>query len=179
MLAHDGRARAWRELVGGGRRRRGCGAARGFAGIALLLLHNRRAIRLSQVLSILICLWALLAIIGYVYQAEQLYEIARYTGIALPTSVSLFVLGLGLLAARVDSGITSVISKANAGGLMARWLLLLVVVIPFLLGWVSVLGQRLGYFDLGFAVAFLVLSITFIFTFAVWQSTRKLSEVEK
>ena len=149
------------------------------AGLALLLLQSRRSIRLGQVFSILVCLWALLAMVGYVYQAEQLYEIARYTGIALPTSVSLFVLGLGLLAARVDSGITSVISKANAGGLMARWLLLLVVAIPFLLGWVSVLGQRLGYFDLGFAVAFLVLSITLIFTFAVWQSTRKLSEVEK
>src|SRR5258705_1612330 len=64
--------------------------------IALLLLHNRRAIRLTQVFSIFVCLWTLLAIIGYVYQAEQLYAIANYTGIAVPTSVGLFVFGLGL-----------------------------------------------------------------------------------
>lgn len=150
-----------------------------FAGIGLLLFASRRALRLGQVFSILVCLWALLAMVGYVYQAEQLYEIARYTGIALPTSVALFVLGLGLLAARVDSGITSVISSANAGGLMARWLLLIVVVIPFLLGWVSVLGQRLGYFDVGFGIGLLVLSIIVIFTIAIWRSTGKLSEVEK
>jgi PAS domain S-box-containing protein len=150
-----------------------------FAGIALLLFHSRRAIRLSQIFSILVCLWALLAMVGYAYQAEQLYEIALYTGIALPTSVALFVLGLGLLAARVDSGITSVISKANAGGLMARWLLLIVVVIPFLLGWVSVLGQRLGYFGVGFGIGLLVLTIIVIFTIAIWRSIGKLNEVEK
>ncbi len=149
------------------------------AGVALVLLHSRRAIRISQVFSIFVCLWALLGMVGYVYHAEQLYEIARYTGIALPTSVALFVLGLGLLAARVDYGIASVISRANAGGLMARWLLLLVVVIPFLLGWISVLCQRLGYFDVGFGIGLLVLSIIVIFTIAIWQSTRKLSEVEK
>jgi PAS domain S-box-containing protein len=150
-----------------------------FAGIALLLLHNRRAIRLTQVFSILICLWALLAIIGFVYEAEQLYEIAHYTGIALPTSVGLFVLGLGLLAARVDSGFMSVISSAHTGGLTARRLLLVVVVVPFLLGWVSVLGPRLGYYDLGFGAAVLVLTIIIIFTIEIWRSARKLSEVEK
>jgi len=150
-----------------------------FAGIALLLLHNRRAIRLTQVFAISVCLWALLAIIGYVYEAEQLYEIAHFTGIALPTSVGLLVLGLGLLAARVDSGITSVISSGHAGGLTSRRLLLVAVVVPFLLGWVSVLGPRLGYYDLGFGAALLVSSITFIFTIAIWRSARKLSEVEK
>ena len=148
-------------------------------GIALLLLYARRAIRLTQVVSIFVCLWALLAIIGFVYQAEQLYEIAHYTGIALPTSVGLFVLGLGLLAARIDSGITSVIGRAHAGGLMARRLLLAVVVVPFLLGWVSVLGQQLGYYDVGFGTALLVLSIIIVFTIAIWRSTRKLTEVEK
>jgi PAS domain S-box-containing protein len=149
------------------------------AGIALLLLHNRRAIRLTQVFSIFVCLWTLLAIIGYVYQAELLYGIANYTGIALPTSVGLFVLGLGLLAARADLGIMSVISSAQAGGLTARRLLLVVVVVPFLLGWVSVLGPRLGYYDLGFGAAVLVLSIIIIFAIEIWRSARKLSEVEK
>jgi len=150
-----------------------------FAGVALLLLYSRRAFRLSQVLSILVCLWSLLAMVGYVYQAEQLYEIAHYTGIALPTSVALFVLGLGLLAARVNSGITSVLSSAHVGGLTARRLLLIVVIVPFLLGWVSVLGQRLGYFDVGLAIALLVMLVIFVFMIAIWRSARKLSEIEK
>jgi PAS domain S-box-containing protein len=150
-----------------------------FAGSALLLLHTRKAIRVSQLLSIFVCLWALLAIIGYVYQAEQHYEIAHLTGIALPTSIALFVLGLGLLAARVDSGIPSVISSAHAGGLTTRRLLLIVVVVPFLLGGVSLLGRRLGYYDPGFGTALLILSIIIIFTIAIWRSTHRLTEVEK
>jgi len=150
-----------------------------FAGVALLLLYSPRAYRVSQVLSILVCLWALLAMVGYVYQAEQLYEIAHYTGIALPTSVALFVLGLGLLAARVNTGITSVVSSADVSGLTARRLLLVVVMVPFLLGWFSVLGQRRGYFDMGLGIALFVLSVIFIFMIAVWRSARKLSEIEK
>ena len=149
------------------------------AGLALLLLHSRKAVRVSQVLSILVCLWSLLAMIGFVYGAEQLYEIAKYTGIALPTSVALFVLGLGLLATRVNSGITSAISTSHVGGQTTRRLLLMVVAGPFLLGGLSVLGQRLGYFDLGLGVALLVLSVIFVFTIAIWRSARKLGEVEE
>jgi PAS domain S-box-containing protein len=53
------------------------------------------------------------------------------------------------------------------------------VVVPFLLGWVSVLGPRLGYYDLGFGAAVLVLSIIIIFAIEIWRSARKLSAVEE
>jgi hypothetical protein len=52
--------------------------------------------------------WSLVAVIGYIYQAEELFGIARYTGIAFPTAIALFVLCLGILASCVDAGILSV-----------------------------------------------------------------------
>jgi PAS domain S-box-containing protein len=149
------------------------------AGVALLLFHRRKAVRLPQVLSVFVCLWALLAIVGYLYQAEQLYLVAQYTAIALPTAVALFVLGLGLLAARVASGLTTVISSSNAGGATARRLLLTVVVGPLLLGWLRVLGQRLGYYDLGFGTALLILSIIIVFAIEIWRGAGRLSAAEK
>ena len=141
---------------------------------------TRKAIRLTQVLSIFVCLWALLAIIGYLYQAEQLYQIAHFTGIAPADIGGTFVLGLGLLAARVDSGTTSVIAaRAHAGGLMARRLL-------FSSRGCSVsarLGERAwpaaGLLRRWFWNCALVLAIIVIFAIAIWRSTRKLSEVEK
>ncbi len=150
-----------------------------FSGITLLLLHARRAFSLAQLLSIVVSLWSLLAIIGYTYQAEELYGIARYTGIALHTAVSFFVLSLGLFAARMDQGIASVISSDQAGGLMARRLLITAIGVPFLLGWLRLLAQRAGYFDLGFGTAFLVLAIIIILTSVIWHSAAKLNLTEQ
>src|SRR5215211_3362511 len=126
------------------------------AGIALLLLHNRRAIRLPQIFSIVVSLWALLAIVGYAYNAQALYNIANYTGIALPTTVSLLAVSFGLLCTRIDQGVTTMISREGAGALLARRLLFMAITVPFLLGWLRVIGERKGYYDLAFGTAILV-----------------------
>jgi PAS domain S-box-containing protein len=149
------------------------------AGIAMLLLFSRRNVRLAQLLAIIVALWALLAIIGYAYQVEQLYGIAHFTGIALHTAVTLFLLGLGVLLIHPDQGITSVISSAHAGGAMARRLTIAAIIVPFLLGWMRLSVQRAGYVDLGFGTSLLVLSITIIFIAIIWQSAAKLNHAEQ
>lgn len=148
-------------------------------GIALLLLYTRRAVSLAQFLSTVVCLWALLAIIGYAYQAEQLYGVAHYTGIAFPTAAAFLLLGLGLIAARVDQGITSVIASGYVGGLMARRLLITAVGVPVLLGWFCLYAQRAGYYDLGFGTAALILSLIIIFTLVILQIAAKLNDIER
>jgi PAS domain S-box-containing protein len=149
------------------------------AGAALLLLHARRNFSLAQLSSLLVSLLALLPLLGYVYRAEALYGIARYTGIALHTAVTLFVLGLGLLAAHAGQGPAAVISSDRAGGVMARRLLIAAVCVPFLLGWLRLLAQHAGYLDLGFGVALLVLAIIVIFTAVIWRSAAKLNDTER
>ncbi|HKS26267.1 MAG TPA: ATP-binding protein [Pyrinomonadaceae bacterium] len=148
-------------------------------GADLLLLHARRAVSLAQVLAISVCLLALLPIIGYAYGAQSLYGIARYTGIALHTAVTLFALGLGLLGMCAEKGLLTVISDERPGGQMARRLLLAAVSVPFLLGWLRLLGQRAGYYDLGFGAAVLVLSIIILFSVIIWLSTARLSHTEQ
>jgi PAS domain S-box-containing protein len=149
------------------------------AGIALLLLHQRRAVSIIHLNAIVIGLWALLAIIGYAYDAHAFYNIAEYTGIALPTAVALFALGLGLLAARLDEGLTVVIANNLPSGLIARRLLLMSITVPFLLGWIIVLGEWRGHYDPGFGIAILVLSIIVIFTIVTWWNASVLSNAEQ
>lgn len=149
------------------------------AGAALILFEQRKFIRLRQALSVFICVWTLLAILGYVYDAEQLYKVARFTGIALPTAITLFLVGLGLLTARINEGVTRLLSAGDAGGLTARRLLLQVIAVPFFIGWGIVAGQRLGYYDLGFGTALLVLFIVIVFTYAIWRSSASLNNAEQ
>jgi PAS domain S-box-containing protein len=140
------------------------------SGIALLFFYRRRAISVAQLLSAIVGLWGLLSIIGYAYKAEQLYGIARYSGIALHTAVALFVLSFGLLAAQIQSGIVSIFSEKGAGGMMARRLLFTAITVPFVFGWLVLTIQRTGYADLGFGSALLVVSLIVILAGVSWHS---------
>lgn len=149
------------------------------SGMALLLLHARRAILLAQGLAIVVGLWGLLAVLGYAYQAQQLYGAARYTGIALHTALALFALSLGLLAARANQGLMATVSAAGATGEVARRLLITAFTVPLILGWFRALGERRGYFDLGFGVALAVLVSIVIFGIVIWRTGLRLNQLEK
>ena len=148
-------------------------------GIALFLLHLHRSIRVAQVLSLLVSLWALLAIVGYAYGAEQLYGTAHYTGIALNTALALLVLGLGMLASRADEGFVSAIANDLAAGRSARELLLAAILLPFALGWIRIQGQRLGLYDLGFGAAVFVLALMLVLSAVVWRNAARLAAFER
>ena len=149
------------------------------AGIALVLLHLRRSIRLAQILSTVVVAWALLAILGYAYGAEELYEIAQYTGIALVTAVTLLALGVGLLAARGDEGLVSSITSDLASGASARELLVAAIVGPALLGWIRILGQRLGFYDTGFGAAVFALALMAVLSAVIWRNAARLADSER
>jgi PAS domain S-box-containing protein len=148
-------------------------------GIAMLLLYRRRAISFAQGLSIVSGFAALLAIIGYAYGAQALFGISRYTGIALPTAIALFVLCLGILGACLDDGMLSVMCGETAVAMMARRLAIVAVCVPFALGWLRLVGQRAGYFDLGFGTALSTSAITILFLLAVWRAAVRLRRVEQ
>jgi len=148
------------------------------AGIALLLLHERRSHGLAQLASAVIGLLALLAITGYAYEAEPLYGVARYTGIALHMAVGLLLLSVGLVASSVDRGIASILVSDGAGSIMARRLLLFIITLPLLLGWVRILLETAGYIDPRFAVAVSMLVIIVILTALTAHTSILLNRLE-
>ncbi len=147
--------------------------------VSLLFLYRRRFISLAQVLSMMGGFWALLAVIGYAYHAEALFGIARYTGIAFPTAIALFVLCLSILAACLDEGAFAIVSTDTPAGIMARRLVTIAVVVPFVGGWLRLTGERAGYFDLGFGTALVVSVIILVFLLAIWRVAVRLEEVDR
>ena len=148
-------------------------------GISLLILHRGRKVSWAQGLTLVGGLWVMLAVVGYAYQAEQLYAIAQYTGIALHTALSLFVLSLGILAARIDEGWLSIVGEASAAGRMTRRLMAVGVIAPFILGWLRIAGQQAGLFGLGLGTSLLVTTIIAIFLLSVWAAADRLRHAEE
>src|SRR5262249_37476395 len=148
-------------------------------GVALWLLNSpRRSQRgLEQLVALFPIGVALISLLGYAYSAE--YGLGELQRMALPTAASLFALGMGILCARPDSGFVSVIVSDHAGGVLARRMLPVAILVPAALGWLTLSGQRAALFSeaLGFAIAAAV--TIFAFTAFIAIAARSLSRADR
>jgi signal transduction histidine kinase len=151
------------------------------AGIALLALTRRspRAASLAQWLAALMATLATIAIVGYTYGAGELYSVARYTGIAWPTAVTLLAIAIGILSARPDVDPIATLVSDGPGGIMARRMLIPAIVIPLTLGYFRIRGQQADYFDTGLGTALLVVSLILVLTATIWSTALRLDETNR
>jgi PAS domain S-box-containing protein len=142
--------------------------------MALLSLagNTMASVNRAQFLAALVAILAMLPVIGYWYGAHELYSIARYTGIALPTAVAFLALSVGILSARAAAGQMASFTGSGPGGIMARRVAVAAIAVPLVLGYGQVLGQRAGAVDTGLGTALLVLSLVAIFIVAVARAAR-------
>jgi signal transduction histidine kinase/BarA-like signal transduction histidine kinase len=142
-------------------------------GAALLLLEVRttRGHAPAQALAIGVLLIALVPVLGYVFETRQLYGIAQYTGIALPTALLFLVLGIGVLFARPGSGAAARLLADDSSGMLLRRLIPTAILLPIVLGRLRVAGERAGLYDIEFGLALLVFSFIVLFSAVTWWTS--------
>jgi hypothetical protein len=62
---------------------------------------------------------------------------------------------------------------------MARRLAIVGIIVPLVLGWLRLIGQRAGHFDLGFGTALLVSAIILTLLLAIWRVAIKLKHMDQ
>jgi PAS domain S-box-containing protein len=115
-------------------------AAFAFAGIAgALLLRNRRFLRVwaSELLAMAVGVLALLGLVGYAYGVHALSGLGHKVWMARNGAVMFGALALGTFFLRCDRGIARLVTAPDAGGVMARRLLLTSMASLFVLGWIA------------------------------------------
>jgi signal transduction histidine kinase len=151
------------------------------AGTALLLLSLRRprATRIAQRLAFAGLGLALLALVGYIYGVEELYAVARYTGIAWHTAAALLLVHVGILAARTDTGPVARFVSDGPEGTMLRRLTLPISAAPFGAGYLVLLGRNADLYDRGMALALLAFSLVILLWLTVWHTARALETLDR
>ncbi|HEX6534458.1 MAG TPA: HAMP domain-containing sensor histidine kinase, partial [Gemmatimonadaceae bacterium] len=149
------------------------------AGIALVLLDVEipTGERPSQPIALGVFLIAFLALVGYAYDVQALYTVGKFSGgMALGTAVTFTVLSLAVLFARPDRGLASLFTNARASGVFSRRLAPAALLVPVLLGWLTIqLGRYAGVSgDVGIAVLVILVVALFLFL-----TTRSALAVEK
>lgn len=141
--------------------------------IALLLFQRRHqaSIKIAQLITLATAAITLQAVVSYSYGVRFSYQPGgQITAIALPTALMFLVLCIGMLFLYPHQGFMQTFTTELDGGGIARKLVPAAVLLPLLLGWGLVWGDRAGYYEPEFGFSLLVVPLVAIQTMLIWQS---------
>lgn len=113
---------------------------------------------------------SLLAIVGYAYGAGYFYGVGSFIPMALHTALTFAALLMGVLYARPARGLMQIVTSYSAGGAMARRLLPAAIVLPAILGWLRLNGERMGFYSSEVGVSLFVVSVMLVFSILIWRN---------
>ena len=129
-----------------------------FLGSAVMLLGLKKALALQRSLVAACFALSLVALCGYLYGVKSLYSITPYSTMGVHTSAGLMAVCLAYFLARPNEGIVSIAASDSNSGFLVRTLVPAIVVVPILIGWLSLVGHRADLYDTPFGAPLLVLA---------------------
>lgn len=144
--------------------------------LALLEAAARWRLRPSEVIGACAGMIGMVAVLGYVFGVQELYQFGLFFSTALHTAICLVVMGLGVLLARADRGVMSVMISGNEGGMLARRLVPLTGLAPLALAGLVLIGERLDWYGTGVAIALLGVSSAVVLAAGVLVTASSLNK---
>ena len=145
-----------------------------FCGAGLLALHidDRDDGSSAPIFALIGGAIGFLGVVGYSFGVATLYALGALSAMSLSTSIGLVVLALGIVLARRRSGLPRLLADPGAAGTVARRLVPAAIIVPFMLGWGGLSGERAGWFDSSFGISIYVLGTIAIFLWLVSWAAR-------
>ncbi len=149
-------------------------------GTSLLLIGLRRVDdqRPSQLLALIVFLFAAVAWIGYTTGAQSFEGISSFTRMAVPSTIAFMLIGVAALCARPNAGFMSTLTSDNAGGVAARRLLPAALGLPLVLLWLKSAGEGAGLYAYDVGTWLLVLVSLLVFGLLIWLTVRPLEKAD-
>ena len=151
-----------------------------FVGFALWLLdvETRRGNHPAEALAFLPAFLSLIALLGYAYSVQSFYTVGEFIPMALPTAATFQLFSFGILCARPDRGQMKIFTAADAGGVMMRRLLPVVVLILLSQGWLQLAGERRGLFSSEFGEVLQAAMSVVVFTLLIGRISKALQRID-
>jgi signal transduction histidine kinase len=149
--------------------------------LALLFIpHDRRKRDLrAQMFASPALLIALVAVLGYVFGVRGMYALSQSSGMALPTAIAQLILGVGVIFAVRDRGVSALLMDEGAAGVLTRRLLPAALLAPVVLGIIRLAGESAGMYESEFGVSLFAVASILTFVGLVLWSARVLRDTDK
>jgi diguanylate cyclase (GGDEF)-like protein/PAS domain S-box-containing protein len=149
------------------------------AALAILEIRKPAARRASQSLVLTAGIVGLTAFIGYAYGIKPFDIVPSNIAMALNTAITFLALCWALLLACDDHPMVGLTYSTGLGGMLVRQLLPASLGVPFVLGYLALLGERHGAFGAESGVTLFVLGHTVLFFSMVWSNALSLSKIDQ
>ncbi len=137
-------------------------------GLAILSLHLPQSrLWLGQSCAILLGFGALLPLAGYAYGVYSFTGFGSFIPMALHTAFTFFSLAIGIFFAIPEAPLPQIFASNDPGGVIARRLLPLSVLLTLSLGWLRLWGERRGYYESEFGTLLFAIALCLIFVVLV------------
>lgn len=133
----------------------------------------------SQFASVLVLMISVFTIIGYIFGAQEFYEVKHYQPMSIYTGISFSLLAVALLFAKPSRGLMEHLTSSYSGSYIAWRLFLPAFILPVLIGLFRIWGQRSGLYNLEFGSALFVTSMILTFLSFIWLNTSMLNRREQ
>ncbi|HEY3198703.1 MAG TPA: PAS domain S-box protein [Nitrospirales bacterium] len=148
-------------------------------GLAFVCLNIRRGFLLSQAFSLTTAGLFLVALLGYLFGVRAPYATGVSNPVAVHTTLAFLLLSAGMLFRYPDRGLMSVVGGEGMGAHMARQLFLPAICLPVLLGWITMLGQHAGVYEMEFGHTLYASATLAMLAAGVWWSARQLDRIDE
>jgi len=144
----------------------------------LLSTKNRLAPDLAHLIIIPAAFASYYVPISYILDVYSVAELPL-TPVALNTGISFCALCLAILLIRPETWLMKVFTSENTGGMMARRLLPALILLPVLIGWLRIQGERTEIFGSEVGVVLVALTYTLCFVLLIWMTSRSVNQIDE
>ncbi|MGD0754330.1 MAG: HAMP domain-containing sensor histidine kinase [Bacteroidales bacterium] len=148
-------------------------------GGALILLFTikERLFSIAMILIIPAFLISYFTIISYILDVNSLIELSHLS-IPLNTSIAFCGISTSVLLMRPDSWFLRPIISHDTAGMISRRLLLPLIVLPIVIGWMRIQGERFGLFESEEGVVGVTIIYNVCFLALVWLTARSVNKID-
>jgi PAS domain S-box-containing protein len=123
---------------------------------------NKWAQLVRQFLVLLGFFMVYVSLLGYIYHIQPAYRLGGFTPMALLTSIVFLVLYVGLFVSNTRYGISKSYASNLAGGHLLRKIIPLLLLLPPITGYLSLLGEQKGIYPTEFGIGIYTLVFTLV-----------------
>ena len=145
--------------------------------LVLLAIGSHRTANIAHALMLPGAMLSYMVPVSYLLGVQAIHEWFNVP-VALNTGLAFCALSIAIFCARPDTWLMSVFTGDHAGSVMARQLLPALLMIPLLIGWLRLYGERAGYFESAVGVVLVAITYAACFLCLLWLSARSVNRTD-
>jgi signal transduction histidine kinase len=132
---------------------------------------------ISQLISLLTLLVSSIYICAYLFNLNSIIGVSVITPMAIQSAVCFVLLSTAIISVHPRRGFMKTITSESVGGMVTRKTLPLIILIPFVIGYLSLAGQRKGLYNSEFSIAIFVVVTSLLCAAIMWHYGKMINAI--